>query len=113
MTAVSPDALLGAGVSLRRAGLAAFWKLATMLSDVRSQTRNNGGSTMRDAVDRLERKVDHVIDNQATQGERLAIVETRVEVAVLQAADAAHHAANVRNGLTVVPATRTPRKRAS
>lgn len=45
---ISPDALLGALVTIGLAFLLAMWKLATMLAEVRSQVRHNGGDTLKD-----------------------------------------------------------------
>lgn len=45
---ISPDALLAALVTVGLAGLAAMWKLATMLAEVRSQVRHNGGTSLKD-----------------------------------------------------------------
>jgi len=39
----------------------------------------NGGGSIRDAVDRIEKQVDKVRETQVAQGERLAKVEARVE----------------------------------
>lgn len=39
----------------------------------------NGGGSIRDAVDRIEKQVDKVRDAQVSHGERLAKVEARVE----------------------------------
>ncbi len=39
----------------------------------------NGGGSIRDAVDRIEKTVDKVRDAQVTQGERIARVEAKVE----------------------------------
>ena len=45
---VSPDALLGALITIGLAFLMAMWKLATMLAEVRSQVRHNGGTSLKD-----------------------------------------------------------------
>lgn len=45
---VSPDAILGAIVTIGLAALLGFWKLATMLAEVRGQVRHNSGSTLKD-----------------------------------------------------------------
>lgn len=45
---ISPDALLGALITVGLAGLVAMWKLATMLAEVRAQVRHNGGSSLKD-----------------------------------------------------------------
>lgn len=45
---ISPDAIFGAVVTIGLAALLGFWKLATMLTEVRGQVRPNGGSTIRD-----------------------------------------------------------------
>lgn len=45
---ISPDALLGALITVGLAGLVAMWKLATMLAEVRGQVRHNGGDTLKD-----------------------------------------------------------------
>jgi hypothetical protein len=39
----------------------------------------NGGGSIRDAVDRIEKTVDKVRDSQVHQGERIARVEAKVE----------------------------------
>lgn len=39
----------------------------------------NGGGSIRDAVDRIEKQVDRVRETQVAQGERLAKVEAKVE----------------------------------
>ena len=41
-------------------------------NNLAKQMKNNGGSTMRDAIDRIERKVD-------AQGEQLNVVEQRLD----------------------------------
>lgn len=45
---VSPDAILGAIVTIGLVALGGFWKLATMLAEVRGQVRHNGGSSLKD-----------------------------------------------------------------
>lgn len=45
---VSPDALLGVLATFSLAAAGALWKLATMLAEVRSQVRHNGGSSLKD-----------------------------------------------------------------
>jgi hypothetical protein len=44
----SPDAVLGAVVTVGLFLLVALWKLATMLAEVRGQVRHNGGSSLKD-----------------------------------------------------------------
>lgn len=39
----------------------------------------NGGGSIRDAVDRIEKTVDKMRDSQVHQGERIARVEAKVE----------------------------------
>ncbi len=45
---VSPDAVLGAVVTVGLVLMGALWKLATMLAEVRGQVRHNGGSSLKD-----------------------------------------------------------------
>jgi len=45
---ISPDAVLGAIITVGLVVMASLWKLATMLAEVRAQVRPNGGSSLND-----------------------------------------------------------------
>jgi hypothetical protein len=78
-----PDALVvGAFLTASGTGLATWWNSHQAVK----QTRPNGGSSMRDVIDRIETKLDTHTELIAAHGERIAALE-------------AH------------PATRTPRKK--
>lgn len=99
---ISADAILGAIVTIGLAALLGFWKLATMLAEVRSQVRHNGGTSLKDdartaateavkARELAEKVAADLVTFRGHQAEDTA--ETRQQIARVQ-----HDVTNVRSG---------------
>lgn len=82
MTSVSSDALLTAAVTLSLAFGAGLWKLASMLAEIRAQIRNNGGSSIKDHVERIDKKLDNIENITAEAATVAGIAISRAEKAV-------------------------------
>jgi hypothetical protein len=60
MAAISPDALLGAAVVVALAISGALWKLATMIAEIRTEIRHNGGGSLKDHIHNIGRTVETI-----------------------------------------------------
>ena len=65
----APDAVVIAALATAAASTVATWWNSHQAA---KQTRPNGGSSMRDAIDRIEQKIDK-------HGERIAVLEAQME----------------------------------
>lgn len=75
---ISPDAVLAAFVALELALAGALWKLATMLAEIRSEVRHNGGGSLKDRIHAIGGSVDQIKVTLAENGEHLTRVDERV-----------------------------------
>lgn len=75
---MSPDALLGAALAVLLALASALWKLASMLAEIRSEVRHNGGGSLKDKIHTIGGSVDQIKVTLAENGEHLTRVDERV-----------------------------------
>lgn len=75
---VSPDAALGAAVVLFLAVTGAFWKLATMLAEIRGEVRHNGGGSLKDRITTIGAAVDEIRASLSGHSESLKGLDTRI-----------------------------------
>jgi hypothetical protein len=71
-------ALISAVAALLTAILVELIRTRRRTDTTVAELQPNHGSSMRDAVNRIEAEVAHVRTEQRTQGERLIVVETRL-----------------------------------
>jgi hypothetical protein len=87
---LTPDAVLAGGITLSLFFGAALWKLATMLAEIRAQIRNNGGSSIKDHVERIDKKLDRIETTTAEAATVAGLAISRAERAVDMVEQASH-----------------------
>lgn len=75
---VSPDAVLSVGAAITLALAGALWKLATMLAEVRSEVRHNGGGSLKDNIHRIGAAVEQIKTSLTENAEHLRTLDSRV-----------------------------------